>query len=140
MIPPLMKCFRAACLDLHCLSIECTRCKKAVTMTGLTPLDGGCLFEYANGQASTIGRKRSSDTYLRIDPGQTIEYTSIRKTIHRGYTLTKWTRVNWMNFNDIWTSYIDLAQFDHPPVHVEQVACWSRKQMVNGVCASTTEC
>ena len=27
-------------------------------------------------------------------PVEIIEYASIRKTIHRGYTLTKWTRAN----------------------------------------------
>ena len=87
-----------------------------------------------------IERKRSSETYLRIDLGETIEYASIQKTIHPGYTLTKWTQVSWINFEDSWTSYIDLAKFDHPRVHMEQVACWCRKRMVNGVCASTTEC
>ena len=118
------KCFCAACLDPQCRSIKCTTCKKAVTMKGLTPFDASCLFKYTNGQTSTTGRKRSSETYLRIDLGETIEYASIRKTIHRGYTLTKWTRVNWMNFDDSWTSYIDLAEFDHPRVHMERVACW----------------
>ena len=34
------------------------------------------------------------ETYLRIDLVEIIEYASIRKTVHRGYTLTKWTRVN----------------------------------------------
>ena len=34
------------------------------------------------------------ETYLRIDLVEIIEYASIRKTIHRGCTLTKWTRVN----------------------------------------------
>ena len=34
------------------------------------------------------------ETYLRIDLVEIIEYASIRKTIHRGYTLTTWTRVN----------------------------------------------
>ena len=92
-------------------------------MTGLTPFYASCLFEYINRRASTIGRQRSSETYLRIDLEETIEYASIRKTIHRGYTLTKWTLVNWMNFDDDWTSYIDLAGFDHPRVHLEQVAC-----------------
>ena len=63
-------------------------------MTGLTPFDASCLFEYTNGRTSTTGKKRSLETYLRIDLVKIIEYTSIRKTIHRGYTLTKWTRVN----------------------------------------------
>ena len=93
-------------------------------MTGLTPFDASCLFEYINGQASTTGRKRSSETYLRIDLGETIEYGSIRKTINRGYTLTKRTRLNWMSFDANWTSYMDLAQFDHLRVHMERVACW----------------
>ena len=34
------------------------------------------------------------ETYLRIDLVEITEYASIRKTIHRGYTLTKWTRYN----------------------------------------------
>ena len=34
------------------------------------------------------------ETYLRIDLVEIIEYASIQKTIHRGCTLTKWTRVN----------------------------------------------
>jgi hypothetical protein len=34
------------------------------------------------------------ETYLRIDLEEIIEYASIRKTIHRGYTLTKWIRAN----------------------------------------------
>ena len=42
-------------------------------MTGLTPFDAICLLEYINGQASTIGPKRSSETYLRMDLGKTIE-------------------------------------------------------------------
>ena len=29
-----------------------------------------------------------------------------------------------MNFDDSLTSYIDLAESDHPRVHTEQVACW----------------
>ena len=63
-------------------------------MTGLSPLDSSCLFQYTNGHTSTTGRKQSSETYLRIDLVEIIEYASIRKAIHRGYTLTKWTRVN----------------------------------------------
>ena len=92
-------------------------------MTGLTLLDASCLFKCINGQASTIRRKRSSETYLPINLGETIEHASIRKKIHHGYTLTKWTRANWMNFDDDWTSYIDLANLHHPPVHMERVAC-----------------
>ena len=34
------------------------------------------------------------ETYLRIDLVEIIEYSLIRKTIHRGCTLTKWTRVD----------------------------------------------
>ena len=95
-----------------------------MTKTGLTPFDASSLLEYITGRASTIGRKRSSEIYLRIDLGETIEYASIRKTIHCGYTLTKWTRVSWMDFDDKWTSYIDLAKFHDPRVHMERVACW----------------
>ena len=29
-----------------------------------------------------------------------------------------------MNFDDSWTSYIDLAESDHPRVHMERVTCW----------------
>ena len=104
--------------------IKCTRCKKAVTMTGLNPFDARCLYGYINGQVATTGRERSSETYLRIDLGETTVYASIRKTIHRGYTLTKCTRANWMSFDVNCTSCIDLAEFDHPQVHMEQVACW----------------
>ena len=28
-----------------------------------------------------------------------------------------------MSFNDNWTSCTDVAGFDHPQVHMEQVAC-----------------
>ena len=87
---------------------------------GLDPDRRSCLFGYINGQIS----KQSSETYLRIDLGETTEYASIRKTIHRGYTLTKWTRADRMSFNNNWTSYIDLAQSNHPQVHVERVARW----------------
>ena len=80
----------------------------------LTPFEASCLFGFINGRVSTIGRKRSSETYPRIDQGETTEYAWILKTIHRGYTLTKWTRANWMSFDDNWTSCIDLAEFDHP--------------------------
>ena len=34
------------------------------------------------------------ETYLCIDLVEIMEYASIWKTIHHGYTLTKWTRVN----------------------------------------------
>ena len=97
-------------------------------MTGLPPFDASCLFGYTNWQASTIGRKQSSEIYLRIALGETIEYASIRKTIHRGYTLTKWTRVNWISFDVTWTSYIDLAESDHPQVHMEQMPAGEKKK------------
>ena len=61
---------------------------------GLTPLDANCRFDYTSGRTSTTGRRRSMETYLRIDLVEIIEYASIRKTIDCGYTLTKWTRVN----------------------------------------------
>ena len=41
-----------------------------------------------------VGRKRSMETYLCIDLAEIIEYASIRKTIHRAYTLTKWIQAN----------------------------------------------
>ena len=89
-----IKYFCAACLDPQCRSIKCTRCKPAMTMTGLTLFDANCRFDYASGRGSTTGRRRSMVTYLRIDLVEIIEYASIRKTIQRGYTLTKWTRAN----------------------------------------------
>ena len=94
LISPGIKCFCAACLDPQCRLIKCTRCKQAVTMTGLTPFDANCLFEYTSGRTSTTRRKQSFGTYLRIDLVEIIEHAPIRKTIHRGCTLTKWTRVN----------------------------------------------
>ena len=63
-------------------------------MTGLTPFDANCQIDYTSGQTSTTGRKRGMETYLRIDLEEIIEYASIRNTIHRGYTLTKWIRAN----------------------------------------------
>ena len=83
-------------------------------MTGFTPFDASCLFQYTKGRTSTTGRQRSFETYLHIDLVEIIEYASIRKTIHRGCTLTKWTRVKWMNFDVSLTSYIDLAESYHP--------------------------
>ena len=62
--------------------------------TALTPFGANCRFDYKSGRTSTTGRKLSMETYLRIDPVEIIEYASIRKTIHRGYTLTKWIRAN----------------------------------------------
>ena len=94
LISAVIKCFCAACLNPQCRSIKCTRCKRAVTMTGLTPVDANFLLEYTKGRTSTTGRKRGLETYLRIDLVEIVKYASIRKTIHRGCTLTKWTRVN----------------------------------------------
>ena len=121
---PVIRCLCAACLDPQCRSIKCTTCKTTVTMRGLTLFDASCLFGYVNEQVSTIERERSSETYLRTDIGETTEHVSILKTILRGYTLTKWTRANGMRFDDNCTSSTDLAEFDHPQVHMERVACW----------------
>ena len=118
LISPVIKCFCAAVLDP-----QMYKSKESSDDDGLDAVRQSCLFQYTNGQSSTTGRKRSSETYLRIDLGETIEYASIRKTIHRGYTLTKWTRVNLKDFDDNRTSYIDLAEFDHPRLHMERVAC-----------------
>ena len=63
-------------------------------MTGLTLFDANYPIDYKSGRTSTTGRKRSMETYLRIDLEEIIEYASIRKTIHRGYALTKWNRAN----------------------------------------------
>ena len=96
-----IKYFCVACLDQQCRSIKCIRCKPVMAMTtGLTPFDANYQIDYTNGRTSTTGRKRSMETYLRIDLEEIIEYASIRKTIHRGYTLTKWIRANHMNFDD----------------------------------------
>ena len=65
-----------------------------MTMTGLTPFDANCRIHYTSGGTSTTGKKRSMETYLRIDLVKIIEFASIQKTIHRGYTLTKWIRAN----------------------------------------------
>ena len=86
--------FCAACLRQQCRSIKCIRCKPAMAMTALTPFDAICRFDYKNGRTPTTGRKRNMETYLCIDLVEIIEYASIRKTIHRGYTLTKWIRGN----------------------------------------------
>ena len=50
--------------------IKCTTCKRAVTITRLTPFDASCLFGYINGRVSTIGRERSFETYLPIKTGR----------------------------------------------------------------------
>ena len=89
-----IKCFCAACLDPQGRSSKCIRCKQAMTMTGLTLFDANCLFDYTSGQTSLTWKRRSMETYLRIDLVEIIVYTPIRKTIHRGCTLIKWTRVN----------------------------------------------
>ena len=94
MISREIKYFCAACLDQQCRSIKCITCKPAMAMTALTPFDANCRFDYTSGRTSTTGRKRSMETYLRIDVVEIIEYASIRNTIHRGYTLTKWIRAN----------------------------------------------
>ena len=65
-----------------------------MTMTGLTPFDANFRIHYTIGRTSTTGRRRSMETYLRIDLVEIIKYASTRKTIHHGYTLTKWTRVD----------------------------------------------
>ena len=65
-----------------------------MTMTGLTPFDANCQFDDTSGRTSTTGKKRSMETYLRIDLVEIIEYASIWKTIHRVYTFTKWIRAN----------------------------------------------
>ena len=90
-----IKYFCAACLGQQCRSIKCIRCKPVMAMmTGLTPFDANCRIDYTSGLTSTTGRKQSMETYLRIDLVEIIEYASIRKTIHRGYTLTRWIRAN----------------------------------------------
>ena len=79
-----IKYFCAACLDQQCRSIQCTRCKPAIAMTALTPFEENCRFDYTSGRTSTTGRKRSMETYLRIDLVEIIQYASIQKTIPLG--------------------------------------------------------
>ena len=62
-----IKYFCAAGLHRQCRSIKCIVCKLAMTMTGLTPLDANCRINYTSGRTSTTGRKRSMETYLRIN-------------------------------------------------------------------------
>ena len=93
-------------------------------MTDLIQFDASCLFEYTNGQVSTTGNEQSSEICLRIDLEETIEYASTLKTTLRGYILTKWTRANWISFDNNCTSCTDRAEFDHPQIHMERVACW----------------
>ena len=90
-----IKYFCVACLDQQCRSMKCIRCKTVMAMmTGLTLFGANYRVDYTSGRTSTTGRKRNMETYLRIDLEETIEDASIRKTIHRGYTLTKWIRAN----------------------------------------------
>ena len=89
-----IKYFCAACLNQQCPSIKCTKCEPTMTMTALTPLDANCGFDYTSGRTSTTRRKRSMETYFRINLVEIIRYASIRKTIHCGYTLTTWIRAN----------------------------------------------
>ena len=90
-----IKYFCAACLDQQCRSIKCIRCKPVMAMMmGWTPFDANCRIDYTSGRTSTTGRKRSMETYLRIDLEEIIEYASIWKTIHRGYILVKRIRAN----------------------------------------------
>ena len=63
-------------------------------MTALDPFDANCRFDYTSGRTSTTGRKQSMETYLRMDLVEIIEYASIQKTIHHGYTLKKWIGAN----------------------------------------------
>ena len=53
-----------------------------------------------------------------MDLEETTEYAAILKTNLRWCTPTKWTRANWMSFDDNWTSSIDLAELDHRQVHM----------------------
>ena len=126
-----IKCFCAACIDPQCHSIECTTCNKRTMTTDFTQLDASCPVECTNGQVPTAGKEQSSENCLRIDQEVTIQYASTLRTMLRGYTLTKWTQVNWMSFKDKWASCTDAAKLDHPQVGMEG--------MVNEVCASTTE-
>ena len=93
-------------------------------MTGLTQFDTSRLFEYTNGRVFTTENKQSSENCFRIDLEGIIENASTLKTILLGYTITKWSQANWMTCDDNWTSCTNLAEFDHPQVHMEQVACW----------------
>ena len=80
----LIKCFCAACLDPQCGLVKCTICKITATMTDLTQFDASCLFEYTNWQVSTTGNEPSSETDLRMDLEETIEYASTLETTLRG--------------------------------------------------------
>ena len=118
-----MKCLCAACSNPRCQSIKCTTCKIRVTMTSLTQFDASCLFENTNGHVFTTRKEQRSENCLRINLEDTMEYASTLKTILRGYTITKWTQANCMSLHDSWTSCTDLAEFDHPQVDMERVAC-----------------
>ena len=93
-------------------------------MPGLIQFDARCLVECTNGQVSTTGNEQSLEICLRIDLDETIEKASTLKTTLRGYILTKKTRTNCRSFNNNWPSCTDLAEFDHPHVLLERVACW----------------
>ena len=68
--------------------MKCIRCKPAMTMmTGLTLFNANYRVDYTSGRTSTTGRKRNTETYLRIDLEDTIEYASIRKKIPPGTPL-----------------------------------------------------
>ena len=91
---------------------------------GLTQFDARCLVECTNKQVSTTGNEQSSEICLCIDLEETIVYASTLKAALRGYILTKWTRTNCRSFDNNWPSCTNLAEFDHPHVHLERVACW----------------
>ena len=69
-----IKYFCAACLDQQCRWINCIRCKPVMAMmTALTLALTNCRIDYTSGRTSTTGRKRSMETYLRIDLVEIIE-------------------------------------------------------------------
>ena len=79
-----IKYFCVACLGQQCRSIKCIRCKPVMAMmTGLTPFDANYRIGYTSGQTSTTGRKRSMETYLRIDLEEIIEYASTLVTLRK---------------------------------------------------------
>ena len=108
-------------------------------MLDVTEFDTNGLFKYRNGRVVTTRNEPSSENCIRIDLEEIIEYASTLKTTLRGNTLIRWTQAKSMSFDVNWTSYIQRAEFDHPQAHTEQVACSCEKQMVSGVCVSTTE-
>ena len=124
LISPVTKYFCAACFDPQCRSTKCTACKARTTMTvDLIKLDANCLLKQTNGRVSTTGNDPSLRSYLHINLEETIEYALTQtKTLH-AYNLIRWTRASWVSFDVNWTSYTDLAEFDHPQPCTEQVAC-----------------